>query len=438
MSEPAKRSSPSDPPSSWKPRLFDPEQTPGEPTVSPSATDRQSVAHFHPLHRSADSSGRTALTLRPDSALTLRQFYDRYVAPRRATVAERTKEADRNALNHWERLATSHAKAWFRDDFGVSHEITAEAAISNPPIGYLVDDDLTRFASALLADVAASTVAKVFRVLQPWLLLAAPRDSHNKHGKGLIPQLPVLHEMPEPPIKERRFWTEGLLQTLWNAIPDERYKALIVFDAVYGFRREDLKSITVGTPPAVLPTKGTVAFVDFAANRLWLRQSKNAKKRPAPQELPLVPFVADWLRRACLSSKTAISSQRALPLAVEVDPPIGAQPFRFLRSRNQFHERWEGYLKKVGLDQKTERKGGDRAKGAVLQFGLHSFRRLANQRLSKIDDRAARWVFGWGLSRGDAQRGQHVQAVHYDQVYTAPDYVIEAFGKLQPLPCFAQ
>lgn len=319
--------------------------------------------------------------LPPLGRLTLREVYERHLkAGDVGRVKERSiRDYYQTILPRWEALGTSAPKRWYADQFGqMAYQVLGEP-ISDPPVAWIVSDDLVRFATAHFSErsrlpYSAGSYKSPLAQIKSWLVRLRPQASG---GLGAIFIVPIVSNgmLPVVPIKPHFVPSDEQIQRLFEVSP-LNLKCLLACVWTTGLRRGDAKCLKWSHFSEDLQTLSFVA-------------SKTERKRPHPKNLPLHPSATAWLQWAKTSAE-------------------GGQPtahvFDVLINMKKFSPLWKACLVKAGLSNTTK----DARQRDVEQFTLKRMRAACNELLNDQGERAGEFVLHSSSS---------VNSVSYSRVY---------------------
>ena len=301
--------------------------------------------------------------------LTLRQAYEQLLLPndRRRLAANTLAGNSQTVLPRWEALGSSAPKRWFADRWGqMAYEVIGEP-VTNPPVAWIVADDLIKFAWAHLSQSAsrrysASSYGSVLSTISNWLKRLRPQASG---GCGALFVVPIVDAamLPAKVISPRYVPSEEHIQKLFTAAPPD-LRMLLACEWLTGVRRGDAKLLTFSHVSEDLQT------LSFVAN-------KTQRKRPYPKNLPLHPCMTAWL-----------SWRRQGLAASRLFVPAGERLYPVLRTRRKFDALWKDSLKQAGLSATTV----DALGREVEKFTLKRMRAACNVLLNDRGERAGEYV----------------------------------------------
>lgn len=312
--------------------------------------------------------------LPPLGRLSLRDVYQKHLASADAgRLANSThKGHQQTTLPRWEALGTSAPKVWFADRWGqMAYRVVGEP-ILNPPVGWIVAEDLIRFVMAHYNGSASKTYSagshkSVLAQIRAWLKRLRPQASG---GIGAIFVVPILDAalLPADLVKPKFVPTEDHIRKLFEVSPAD-LQCLLAFEWLCGLRRSDAKQLALKHFSADLDTLSFIA-------------SKTQRKRPYPKNLPLHACATEWLRWA----KGSLTS-----------PTPETRVFTALRNLKKFGVQWKALLKQAGLSDTTE----DCLGRQVEKFTLKGMRRACNCLLNDQGERAGEFVLHSSSSVND-------------------------------------
>lgn len=330
-----------------------------------------------------DVSPSVLESLKPLGRLTVREIYERHLfESRKRRLSARTIEAEKTTvLSRWEEFGTSSPKRWFVDQFGEADFETVGEPAANPPVGWITREDLERFVDAQLEDgYAAGSIPSTIATLCSWFNELRPRSLGGLGALYVVPRM----KSAEIPIAPKRMpeWPE--IQRLWK-VCDRELRAVIAYVLLLGWRNSDVQAVTFES------------FTERFETCLWVVM-KSRRKRPYPQYFPIHPCIRAWLKTL---SKSA------------------SRPFQFLRSENDFRQRWRSALSAAGLSDKKAAHGGNQYEWLTL----HALRRKCNEIFQDHHQGAGAWLLGHSIS---GKESTPVNDRHYSRVYQPLPSVKEA------------
>ncbi len=357
--------------------------------------------------------------LPPDACLRLRDYYDRFVVPDlvRTKRAKKTFQAYATAIGRWEEFSRSQVKDWNADQWGrMNWTLRGDDPdwISNPPIGFIVDDDLKRFQDDLIAaGFPSTTVNTTLRSVQPILNHAAPRGERGG-GRGVLLLRPHVRDL-ETEIEENYIPSEDEVAAFFDVTWDARWpedskvpapfwwQGLVVFLCNYGLACSDWKKLVWNEH--VLEDCTQLRYV----------RTKNKRKRKHPVLFEINATTRWYLQR--MLSKPRIRQGKP-------------QLFYSARSRNYFEPEWRRLTKKAGVSRIVTKKDGK----SYELFDRHALRRFCNQYFNdRCDGQPGEWLLNHAFTDKNV-----VNHRHYSKIFVPPQHVTDALHSIEQLPCFTE
>ncbi len=340
-----------------------------------------------------------AYDLPQDAELSLGDYYRKVIVPvRQLHKAKRTLETDRTAVRMWEQFGASVPKSWGEDRWRkMSYRCVRDTPLDDPPIGWVIDDDLAQFVSRLRAEnYAWTTIKKAVTHLRIILNFANRRDTLLK-----LPRFPEL----KGTASQNWIPTGDDMARMWDAAGElgdgdpithtqgrDQARAVLVFTGVLGLRPQDVSGIEWDRNLERTPD-----------GRTWLVwvPKKTEWTRGEPMSIPLPPVVSHHLEKWRHRSTS--------PLV------FGAK-----RSVNRL---WHRVAEAAGFTELTPKKQDG---SQELVFSLKRLRKFANVRANAIRSPAGNWLLGHGVDRND-----RTNFLHYSECFRAPEWVSEVLASEQ-------
>lgn len=381
-----------------------------------------SASEFDPQPLDASPAAVHSLDLPPDACLRLREYFERFVAPdlKRRKSPRSTIQTYLTCIARWEQYGRSELKDWTFDRFGrtswTPRRTGAEPEwISNPPIGLIVDDDLTAFQDTLSAEgFPNTTINTTLSQVMPVLNHAAPRGERGG-GRGVLLLRPYCKPLATtetenfiPSEEEVAAFFDATWDARWPDIaPDVPaaywWQGLIVFLSNYGLGCADWKKIC--WHEHVLEDCSVLKYV----------RTKTQKKRPHPVLFEINETTRWYLNR--MMSKKRIRTGKP-------------QVFYSGRSRARFEVLWIRLVEKAGVSRKETKKDGK----VYELFDRHAMRRFCNQYLNDhCDGQPGEWVLNHAFKGNNA-----INSKHYSRIYQPPNHVTESLHSVPQLPIFTE
>lgn len=332
--------------------------------------------------------------------LSIGEYYRTVIAPIRSLQkAKRTLETDRTAVRMWADHGKSIPKTWAEHPAfkKMSWRPVCPDPHDDPPIGWLVDDDLAQFVAKLRAEnYAWTTIKKAVTHLRIILNFADRRDTLLK-----LPRFPELkgtatqNWIPTADDMSRMWDAAGELgdgDPLTHTQGADQARAVLVFTGILGLRPQDVSGIEWD--------RNLERTDDGRTSLVWVPQ-KTEWTRGEPMSIPLPPIVLHYLNRWRERSTS--------PLV------FGAK-----RSVNRL---WHRVAEAAGFTELTPKKQDG---SQELVFSLKRLRKFANVRANAIRSPAGNWLLGHGVDRND-----RTNFLHYSECFRAPEWVSEVLDSEQ-------
>lgn len=421
----------------WMPRIFDgqgiedpcgpeptqlvpvPDRIGNSPDIqTPAAEQMISVSALAQMMRDAVRDGMRApdalsgARKSGDEKLTARHYYElRMQVERELSVSKGTATIDRLALTRWERYGKAAPKTWRIDHLGRTvFDVSQERRIEDPPLEWIVDQDLKDFVAAMQVDgLSANSINQTLRHLATVFEHAGPRNSSNRSGQGVMaitPHVdPVLVELDEnfiPTDQQVLDFARAACRAKWprrkDLTPAQWWTGFLVFEINHGLRLGDMTLLNWDNFE-----DGLSAFSFIA--------EKTKKKRPHPMRFP--------------TSELTRMAIRPLSECGE------ARCFFGLATRRSFEAEWERCLTEIGFtDTYFDSLGRE-----YWVFNRHSLRRYCSWRYNELHPQfPGEFMCGHAFTdkHQSTQRNQ-VNARSYSKIYEAPAFVCQAI-QTHPLP----
>ena len=319
----------------------------------------------------------------------------------------------------WEQYGQSELKIWEKDPWDRLSwrplSSTGERqTVTDPPIGIVIDDDLSMFQERLQqVGFPNTTINSTRNHLLPIFNHAAPRGARGG-GRGDLLVRPfcppldaVLDENFIPSEADVAAFFRAAASAKWpvdREVPARHWwEALIVFLVNYGLRCSDWKRLAWD--------------VHLLANGSQLKYvaHKTRRKRPHPVLFEINETTRWFLQRIRSKAKAAAGNH---------------QLFFSARSRHYFEPEWNRLVEMAGVSRKVTKSDGK----TYELFDRHSLRRFCNQYMNDhCDGNPGQWLLNHAFSSDSV-----VNHRHYSRIYMPPQSVTEALHTVPQLPIFIE
>lgn len=347
--------------------------------------------------------------------VTVREWYETELASSRQRLSQSTLEVDRNAIGRWERFGGAYAKRWrlnrfqkFEFDY-LLDDAGERQWLSDPAIGVVADSDLEVFVGEMESHgLSPSSISQTIRHLSLIFGHAGPRERGTR-GQDVLIRRPLFPERDADPMILHRFLTFDEVGELYvgagdverisqriprRSIPDLG-RALIVFEANYGLRPDDLIRLEWGK--SISPDAKLLSFC----------AQKTKRDKPFEVRIPINDITRKHLLRIRQRGRREV--------------------FFKPNQERQLAKLWRKIVEASGvrMEFRTDCLGREYIEPSPYSLRRYCGDALNNHSLGSAEGAAGSWVLGHAIPGV-----KRVTARHYQNAGECPEYVRAALWSI--------